>query len=454
MANLAQIDADWAWSEYVPDAANPWTRSKAAHLFRRAGFAATSEQLDEAAANGPQHAVSQLMDTATEPPHYQQQIESLASASLASGDVHNLSAWWAYRMLTTPDQLQEKLTLFWHGHFATSAAKVTDGKLMLAQNQLLREFALGDFSQLALEISQDPAMLIYLDSATNRKAHPNENFAREIMELFVLGEGNYSETDIRELARCFTGWEIKRDKFRFNRYQHDFDQKTILGRTGKFSGEEGVEIVVQQRAAPLFLAGKLVRFFVMDELQNEALLQPLAETMTNSGMLIKPLVRKILSSQLFFSPHAIGRKIRSPVEFAIGFLRATAGSTDTYELAAALELLGQGLFYPPSVKGWDGGRTWINSSTLLGRSNLIHKLLTSDKTRFDKTTLADFMADQQATSADDIINWFEAQLFAIPIPDTARRQITQLFTAHTGNSADRITETVHALCALPEFQLG
>ncbi|MEZ6059467.1 MAG: DUF1800 domain-containing protein [Planctomycetaceae bacterium] len=455
MNATSAIDPAWAWSEFVPSETSEWNLQAAAHLYRRAGFAATRQQLNEAVAAGLGAVVDAMLNDAAEPPQYAAEIESLAQAGLATGDVRKLSAWWTYRLLTTPAQLTEKLTLFWHGHFATSAAKVDDARLMLAQNNLLRQHALGDFRKLLLEISRDPAMLIYLDSASNRKAHPNENYAREIMELFSLGEGHYSENDIRELARCFTGWEIKREKFRFNRYQHDTGTKSFLGRKGEFGGEEGVAIVADQESAPLFIVGKLVSFLVFDEPVPQAeLLQPLADEFRDNGMRVGPIVRRILTSRLFFSEHAIGRKVRSPVEFAVGFLRALEGSTNSVELAEAMDSLGQGLFYPPSVKGWDGGRTWINSSTLLGRSNLIHDLLTSEKTRFGKGSLADYLAAQNVTSARDVIDWFETSLFAIPIPSAARDRIAKIHQSHDGDQESRLNETVHALCSLPEFQLG
>lgn len=447
------IDPDWAWAEYQPSPEVPWDLRTAAHLFRRAGFGANRTELRAAVEAGPHNSVNAVLQGTVEPADYLNEIDSLASASLASGNVENLSAWWAYRMLSTPAQLLEKMTLFWHGHFATSAAKVDDSKLMFAQNSLLREYALGDFSELLLEISRDPAMLIYLDSASNRKAHPNENYAREIMELFCLGEGNYSEQDIRELARCFTGWEVKREKFRFNRYQHDTGTKTILGETGKFGGEKGVSIVADQPAAPLFIAMKLVRFFVMDEPEpTAALLAPLAQELLDNNMQVAAVVRRIFSSNLFFSRLAIGRKVRSPVEFAIGFLRSLEGSTNSYELAGWLKTLGQGLLYPPSVKGWDGGRTWINSSTLLGRSNLIRDLLDSDKTRFGKESLQDYLSGQEVHSVDQMIDLFQETLFAVSIPAAARNRIRQL--AGDGKDESRLKDTVHALCTLPEFQLA
>jgi uncharacterized protein (DUF1800 family) len=446
------IEPDWAWATYEPSSQTPWDVRAAAHLYRRAGFGATPAELDTAVKAGPMNAVQTLLSETTEPQSYLTQMSSLADASLATGNPERLSAWWAYRMLSTPAQLLEKMTLFWHGHFATSAEKVQDAELMFVQNQLLRKFAVGDFAGLLLEISRDPAMLVYLDSASNRKAHPNENFAREIMELFCLGEGNYTEQDIRELARCFTGWEVKRRKFRFNRYQHDSGTKSVLGDSGTFGGEEGVGIVVGQDSAALFIAAKLVKYFVMDEPQpSPELLAPLANFLRDQDMQIGPTVQKILSSNLFYSKHSVGRKVRSPVELAIGFLRTLDGSTDSYKLAEALQRLGQGLLYPPSVKGWDGGRTWINSSTLLARSNLIRSLLENDKTRFGKQTLVEHLRKVGANSTDEIIDLLETTLFAVRIPAAAKDRIRRL--TRDANETNKLTETVHALCTLPEFQL-
>lgn len=441
------IDPSWAWSTYQPADESPWDMSAAAHLYRRAGFGATYEELTAAVKRQPAELVDELV-AAKEPESYRAQIRSLIQAALATGNSKSLSAQWVYRMLTTPAPLLEKMTLFWHGHFATSASKVEDATLMQRQNDLLREYALGDFSKLALEISRDPAMLIYLDSVTNRKAHPNENYAREIMELFCLGEGNYSEQDIRELARCFTGWEIKRKKFRFNRYQHDSGTKTVLGTTGKLSGEEGVAIVVAQETAPRFIVSKLIRFFVMDEpAPSTALVEPLAEELRANEMHLAPTVKRILSSNLFFSAHARARKVRSPVEFGVGFLRSLDGSTDAYKLADTLEQLGQGLYYPPSVKGWDGGRTWINSSTLLGRANLIRRLVDGGKTRFGKQSIEEYLKSTKIGSSEELADRLEQVLFAVELPPSAKQQLADL-------PSGSMKDAVHVLCTLPEFQLA
>lgn len=452
---MSQIDPAWAWTEYKPSDKQPWNRAAAAHLYRRAGFGASADELDEATKKTPGEIVEKLLDPSAETAEYRAEITDLSNASLATNDAANLSAWWVYRLLTTPSQLLEKTTLFWHGHFATSAAKVEDPELMHTQNELLRKYALGDFPQLLLEISRDPAMLVYLDSVTNRKAHPNENYAREIMELFCLGEGNYSENDIRELARCFTGWEIKRKKFRFNRYQHDTGSKTIFDETGKFGGEDGVRIVAGRDSAPRFIVKKMIRYFVFDEPEPSAdLIEPLARTLRENDMQLGPLVRRILTSNLFFSERAIGRKVRSPVELAIGFLRTLEGSTNSYELANELRKLGHGLFYPPNVKGWDGGRTWINSSTLLGRSNLIRKLIDSNKTRYAGGSLNDFLAARKLKTPKQIVDWLHASLFAVPIPDSARDRVVGLLKGERRDRNQRLGEAVHALCTLPEFQLG
>ena len=453
MNALQNVDPDWAWAPYEPSPERPWNRRAAAHLFRRAAFGASHAELTTAMNRSPDEVVDHLLQIELEPAAFRSQCADLVRAALASGNIQRLAAQWVYRMLMTPVPLLEKMTLFWHGHFATSAEKVKDAELMQRQNELLRRFALGDFPELLLEISRDPAMLIYLDSVTNRKAHPNENYAREVMELFCLGEGNYSERDIRELARCFTGWEIKRKRFRFNRYQHDAGTKSVLGRSGRFGGEDGVAIVASQAAAPTFLARKLVRYFLMDEPESsEALIAPLAKQLRDDQLLIRPTVRRILSSNLMFSEHAIARKIRSPAEFVSGVLRGLEGTANLMEVASGLGQLGQALFAPPSVKGWDGGRAWINSSTLLARSNLIRRMLDSDKTRFGKRSLAEYFASV-GVDKDNVVDWVEEAWFAVDLPPAARRQATGRLRDASADNDQALRDVIHFLCTLPEFQL-
>jgi len=451
--DVSQVDPVWAWEPFQPSADRPWDTRAAAHLFRRAGFSATTDELQEAVGSDPIQ-VARSIIRQEQPDSFLNESQSLADSCLATGNAEQLSGWWTWRMLHSPAQLLEKTTLFWHGHFATSAAKVDDPHLMLRQNELLRTYAFGEFPELVLEISRDPAMLIYLDSVSNRKAHPNENYAREVMELFCLGEGKYTEADIRELARCFTGWEVKREKFRFNRYQHDTGTKKVLGKSGQFGGEEGVSIVLNRDDAADFIVSRLIRFFVFDEPQAPAeLIAPLARLFRDSGMQVQPVIEKIISSNLMFSDVARGRRVRSPVELAVGLLRAFDGSTNVFQLASAMRTLGQGLFYPPSVKGWDGGRTWINSSTLLGRSNLVRRLLESEKTRFGRTTPLEYFRSVGAKSKADIVDLCEDTLFAVRLNDSSRERIVDLM--ESGKGGDRaLIEGLHALFTLPEFQLG
>ncbi|MCA9091013.1 MAG: DUF1800 domain-containing protein, partial [Planctomycetaceae bacterium] len=398
------ISADWAWAAYEPTPEHPWDRQQAAHLFRRAGFAVPIRELDEAVRQSPQVLVRNLCQQRSETPAQQREYAALAASTLATGQPRQLAAWWLHRLINTPDVTRERTTLFWHGHFATSAEKVTTAQLMFEQNELLRSHALGNFHQLAQAISRDPAMLIYLDSASNRKAHPNENFARELMELFCLGEGNYTEQDIRELARCFTGWEVRRDEFRFNPYQHDSGLKSFLGTGDVEGGEQGVDVVVSQAACPEFLCRKLVTFFLFDEpVPSPELLAPLAEELRANDLEIGPTVQRILGSNLCFSRLSRGRKVRSPVDLAVGLLRGLDGSTNVFDLSNGLRGLGQELFYPPNVKGWDGGRTWINSATLLGRANFVRQVVNHKATRFDRQPLEEYCAQQGWTNGSQFV---------------------------------------------------
>jgi uncharacterized protein (DUF1800 family) len=304
-------------------------------------------------------------------------------------------------------------------------------------------------------VSRDPAMLIYLDSATNRKAHPNENYARELMELFCLGEGNYSERDVREVARCFTGWGLRRERFRFNGYDHDSGTKSFLGASGPFGGEDAVRVVLDQPACCRFLAGKLFRWFVCDEPEAPgALIEPLADEFRRSGLNVAILVRRILGSRLFLSREMAGRKVRSPVELAVGLLRALEGSTDVNALAEGTSQIGQALFFPPSVKGWDGGRAWIDSSTLLGRANLVRRALDHSKTRFAGGGLHEFVRGHVPGSDPAAeVDWFARRLLAVPLPDAVRGHLTAVAADERQDPERRLRNVVYAVCTLPEFQL-
>jgi uncharacterized protein (DUF1800 family) len=292
-----------------------------------------------------------------------------------------LRAWWTAEMLTTASPLTEKMTLFWHNHFATSQQKVRVASLMYRQNALLRRYALGNFGALLREVSKDPAMLIYLDGAQNRKGMPNENFAREVMELFTLGEGNYSEQDIKEVARAFSGWSVDADagEFRFRKGQHDDGEKTIFGQRGKFNGDDVVTLLLKHEKTAEFIVGKLWLEFVAPEV-NPVEIKRIANVFRTNNYEVKPMLRAMLLSDEFWSPQRRAVLVKSPVELVIGSLRQFRFDVeDPAPFAVIMRQLGQDLFGPPNVKGWPGGEAWLNTTTLLARKSFLNRLFRSDE---------------------------------------------------------------------------
>ena len=443
------------WLPFEPSAQQPCTRRLAAHLFRRAGFSANSRELDEAVKHGPQATVKKLLAGAGEAEKFDASMRTFAQTVLATNNAEVLAAWWLHRLLHTPAPLVEKTTLFWHGHFATSAAKVRQTQLLYNQNELFRKNALGKFADLVTGIARDPAMLIYLDSATNRKSHPNENFAREVMELFCLGVGQYTEKDIQELARCFTGWEIQNGQFLFNAYQHDTGAKTVLGKTGPFDGDDGLRVILEQPATANFICAKLVKFFIsdQDDLPPE-ILAPLAQKFRAGGLAIGPVLEMIFSSRLFFSSAAIGKKIRSPVELGIGLLRGLEATANLQQMAGELRELGQMLFFPPNVKGWSGSLAWINSATLLGRANFVRQLVENGATRFGGVTLDQYLDRFGQKNSGEIVDWLDELLLAVPLPTTVRDQFIATLERGGASRLAKFKELLHLFGSLPELQLA
>ena len=454
--SLSTMDPKVAWSPWEPTAQEPWDARRVRHLMRRGGFGAKPSEVKELVELGPAKTIDRILgkNNTQALEAFEQESSQIVSAIRSSGNIESLAAWWIHRMIHTPSPLIEKITLFWHGHFATGADKVNDIELMVQQNKLLREHALGDFRKMVHEVSKDPAMLLYLDSASNRKTHPNENYARELMELFCLGEGNYTEQDVQQLARCFTGWEIRRKSFRFNPYQHDSGMKTLLDRQGIESGEEAIDAVLAHRSMPTFIAGKLVRFFVCDEPNPTAeFLEPLAEVFRKSDFTIEPLVRTILSSKLMLSDWSVGKKVRSPIDFMVESIRSLQVTTNLDRLAKGLDGIGQALFNPPNVKGWDGGRAWINSSTLIGRSNLIVDLLREPATRFGRTDLAAWLKSQQLTDQNQWLKWLEDSLLSVPLNDSDKQRL-QIIAEKSDGGLDPWKRILVALSQNPKMHLS
>lgn len=454
--SLDDIQPDVAWETWEPSTEEPWDRRRVCFLFRRAAFGCNENQLDESLRLQPAEVIQRLVSpdlSSAEAQRFATESSQLASSIRASGKPEQLATWWLHRMLHTNDPLTERLTMFWHGHFATGAEKVLDVDLMYEQNLLLRKYASGDFRKLVHEISKDPAMLIYLDSVTNRKAHANENYARELMELFCLGEGNYSEKDVQELAKCFTGWEIRRKQFRFNSYQHDNSAKTILGKSDIESGESAIDVVLESKDMPRFIVGKIFQFFVCDEPQpSRSLLEPLEKLFVRSNYEIRPVVEMILSSRLMLSGWSVGRKVRSPVDLAIGLLRTLRMTTNMGMLTDRLRFLGQSLFYPPNVKGWPGGRNWINSSTLIGRTNMVYDIVRDENTRFDGGTLFGLASSLQRSKPDAWLEWLCSVLFANDPSEVERKKILDRVSGLSNEEMAK--QSVIELAKLPRIHLS
>jgi uncharacterized protein (DUF1800 family) len=280
--------------------------------------------------------------------------------------------WWLDRMLRSRAPLREKMTLFWHDHFATSMQKVRQAELMVQQNDLFRRHALGSFRELAGAVALDPAMALYLDTQTSKKGKPNENFAREVMELFTLGEGNYSEEDVREAARAFTGYAVERatGKLVHNKRQWDDGPKTVLGETGPWDGAGVIDILFRQDAAARYVPSKLWEFFVYEG-PDGALVDALARAFRRAEFQVAPLLREVFLSQEFYSPRAVRTQIKSPVQFLVGlYKQLEIDRLPPAYARQAQEQLGQTLFLPPNVAGWDWGKAWINTNTLLARYNV------------------------------------------------------------------------------------
>ncbi|MFT4066501.1 DUF1800 domain-containing protein [Paraburkholderia sp.] len=301
-----------------------------------------------------------------------------AQATVRGERYQDARAWWVREMLVTPSPLTERMTMFWHNHFVSGQDKVPWPQTMLAQNVLLRRDALGNFGTMLHDIAKDPAMLQYLDGASNRKGHPNENFAREVMELFTLGEGHYTQHDVAEAARAYTGWGLDGNlQFVWRPAAHDNGPKTVFGRTANLDGDQMLDLLLARPETANFVTAKLWREFISDT-PDPAQVAVIADTFRTSRYDIRAVLRALFLSQAFWDQEGRGTLARSPVDFVIGTIRSfDVGYGSPQQLANTLRGLGQDLYEPPNVKGWPGGQTWINSSTLLARERFVEAVLRS-----------------------------------------------------------------------------
>jgi hypothetical protein len=450
-ADRTKVDPEWAWARYEPSDERSWDLCLAGHLYRRAAFGASWKQLQQALAEGPQRTVDKLLRPPADLLAFNQQYDDYESSG--GGSIESLGAWWLRRMIYTPHPLLEKMTLFWHNHFATSHVSVGNPRLMMQHVQLLRSHALGRYEPLLAAISRDPAMLVGLGAESSRKALPNENFARQLMHRFTVGPGQYGDEDVQEAARAFTGWFVLRDRLRFIAHEHDAGVKRILGQEGNFGGEDVVRIVLKPPAVGQLLVRRLYRQFVSetDELDEE-LLSPLAASIADDFDVMR-VVETILRSNLFYSPTAYRRRIKSPVEYALGIVTGLEGVVPTARLANDLAALGQTLYQPPTNKGWEGGRCWLNSATLVGRSNLALALVGGSKPYGDKLDPHAVARKYGKTSPEAAAGLFIDLFLQGDLPTDAAAQITSQSRADADDPM-WLRRAIHLIVTLPEFQLA
>ncbi|GAC1480825.1 MAG: DUF1800 domain-containing protein [Candidatus Dormibacteria bacterium] len=416
---------------------------RTAHLLRRAGFGASAAELGRYGPMGTAKATDALLGfAATSNASLEAALPAIDPATVATGgaSVASLQAWWLQRMVETARPLEEKMTLFWHGLLTSGLDKAGPAQ-MFVQNQLYRRMALGNFDELLKAVSKDPAMMVYLDNETNRKGKPNENYARELMELFTTGIGHYTEDDVRESARAFTGWTLRGGKqarlatqSMFVARLHDAGSKTFMGKTGSFTGDDIVEMIVPLRATAERLSSRLFAFFVYPNPEPE-IVHHLADVFQQNRYNVGSVVKEIFKLDAFYSPKAYRSLIKSPAELVAGVLKATGADHKGYVAsAAAMPPMGQVLFYPPNVAGWPAGTSWINSSTLLARINFANGA--TARTRSMAKPLA---LDQLLSSLVD----------GNVAPET-RDQLQAFATAHPDDHAGLL----FMVLATPEYQLS
>lgn len=431
-----------------------WNEATAAHLFRRAGFGATAEEISSALAMGLEATVDRLinyesisnadLDTRVASMHFDLNPVSLPSYV-------DMVRWWLIRMIYTARPLEERMTLFWHMHFATSVDKVAESDLMRAQTDLFRQYAVGNFVQLCIGVAKDRAMQFWLDNWTSDKEHPNENWGRELLELFTLGRGHYSEADVAAAARAFTGWGLGFTTFpvtfQYDDSKHDHGLKTFLGQTGDLNGDQIIRIACAQPAHGQWIASKLFAYFAYDN-PEQAVIDRLASLYMGSATDLKPLLTAILTSEEMYSPQALWSKIKSPVEHVAMTGRMLKLEDEVRRSRDRLAEQGQLLYSPPDVSGWKGGRTWVTSAALLSRMNFAN----------DAVALFDPAEFGTPSSAGAAVDDYLKRLGPLQV-DAATRQSLIDFVAPGGvlpqgdALSSRLRGLAHMILSLPEWQM-
>ncbi len=446
-----------AWEPYRPGPDVPWDAARVAHLHRRSGFGATWGQLERDLREGFEPSLRRILDGEPQGPSGQSASDFdgptavMEESARRRPSMERVQMLWLYRLIFTPFPLAEVMTLAWHGHYATSQAKVNSSELMLDQNRAQRALWRAPIGKLHRRMVGDGAMRRWLDGLNSTKAQPNENLAREFLELFALGEGHYSERDVQETARALTGWhEVDSQQHRDQFDPGDFDDgpKTILGETGKWGLDDVVRITCRQPAAATHIARRLYGTFISNT--NEAspgLLAPLADAMRVEGDVdVARGIELVLRSRLFHSEECRARRVKSPVDFAVGAIRSCellAPPPDFVDLEIHLTKMGQRLFFPPSVAGWPDGLSWLNDQEVLARANFT-AWITEPSSHDDE---ARRLAERSGLKTPE--SWLDAiatLLLGLPLSPAGRSLCERQFPNHR--------QITRQLLSRPEAQVG
>ena len=464
-----------------------------AHLMRRAGFSATRDELEANVARGYEAVVEDLLHPGDPQNMPDDIIRRYHVDQYEARQLDGAAAYWAYRMITTKCPLEEKIALFWHGLFATGYSKLNQAPTLLNQIDMFRRFGLGSFRDLLVELSKDPAMIIWLDNNDNHKDAINENYGRELLELFSMGIGNYSEQDIKECARTFTGWTLGNAEymsvramkdsiwpygriawhFAYRDGDHDDGEKTFLGETGKFNGQDAVNIIVKQEAAARFLSTRLFQFFGADEIDDDEKRQVVESMMRSyfdSGYEVRSVLRTLFSSSWFKSERARFTRVKGPAELVVGAIRV-AGSYRTptlgvQQVANQIGFMGQGLLQPPTVEGWHEGVEWIDSGSLVERVNFVAREI-SDVSQPGVRALIDRLASEEVgdvLSPESLVDRCLDLLGPLQASEDTRASLVEYASRlgdvdlkdreRSGEAEQRVSNVLRLVASTREFQLA
>jgi uncharacterized protein (DUF1800 family) len=444
-----------AWKPYEPSESAPWNLERVVHLHRRAAFAAPWEVLQRDLEEGPEASIQRLLNPPADDA-FELLATTIGDAATASGSPERLKAWWLYRMLKSPDPLRERLALIWHNHFATSNRKVQNLVTMREQNDLFRQQAMAPFGELLAAVVKHPAMLAWLDADSNRKGHPNENLARELLELFTLGVGNFSERDVREAARALTGWTIVSGKFGYRELRHDDSRMEVLGRSGQLTGDDLLLLLLDHPATAQRLAWRLSINLLGEGVATEVALAELADELHHHNLDIGWGIEVVLRSELFFSTANLRTRVVGPVEHAVGVLRSLElcnPLASTLLVADWCSRMGQELFYPPNVGGWNEGRAWLSSRAIIAKANFAQSLVEGELWR--PTRRPDIQALVRrygaASDLDGQLAWLSELLSGAALPEAASEIVG---TPSNANPEAALSQMLLLLLTRPESYLS